>query len=68
LRENTRFSVKEAENFVKNAKELAKLEHVGKYILFVFSIGGFTASATDYLKNNCIASSRDKLWISRGIS
>ncbi|MCP4107081.1 MAG: hypothetical protein GY749_16335 [Desulfobacteraceae bacterium] len=36
-----KFSVKEAEDFVKKAGELMKLEDVQKSVLFVFSVSGF---------------------------
>jgi len=47
----TKFSVKEAEEFREKAGELARLENIGKSVLFVFSAGGFYKNTLTYLKN-----------------
>lgn len=58
-----KFSVKEAEEFMEKAAELAKLENVGKAVLFVFSVSGFHKNTLVYLKKHGIAWSSDKCWL-----
>lgn len=60
-----RFSVKEAEEFVKKAEELMELEEVGKAVLFVFSINGFHKNTLEYLKKHGIAWTDNKKWLER---
>jgi len=58
------FSAKEAAAFVEKANQLIQFEHVGKYVLFVYSIKGFTQDAIQYFKENQIAWCDDERWLS----
>jgi hypothetical protein len=58
-----KFSVKEAEEFVKKAGRLMKAEDVRKAVLFVFSVSGFFKNTLEYMKKNSIAWSDDRRWI-----
>ncbi|MDM8537924.1 hypothetical protein QUF70_14305, partial [Desulfobacterales bacterium HSG17] len=60
-----KFSVKEAEDFVKKADELMKLENIGKIVLIVFSAGGFFKNTLEYLKNQGIAWTSDSMWLEK---
>ncbi|MCP4109130.1 MAG: hypothetical protein GY749_26975 [Desulfobacteraceae bacterium] len=62
-----KFSVKEAENFVKKAGELVKLEDVPKAVLFVFSVSGFFKNTLEYMKKNEIAWTDDRRWMDKMI-
>jgi len=58
----SKFSIKEAEIFIKKAKELQTLEKIERVVLFIFSSSGFFKNTLKYLKNNHIAwSSNEKL-------
>ena len=57
------FAKKEAESFIQKANELIKLENVGKYLLFVYSIEGFTKGAVEYFKEQNIAWCDDERWL-----
>jgi len=57
------FSVKEANEFVSKAMQLIQLENVGTYLLFVYSIEGFTQDAIQYFQNNRIAWCNDDRWL-----
>ncbi len=59
----SKFSVKEAREFVKKAGELRKLENIGKSVLFVFSVNGFYKNTLEYLKKHGIARSSDPRWL-----
>ncbi|MDM8526021.1 hypothetical protein QUF80_21825 [Desulfococcaceae bacterium HSG8] len=50
-----KFSVREAEDFVRNAEELMRLENLDRPLLFVFSVSGFFKNALEYLKKHGIA-------------
>ena len=58
-----KFSVKEAAAFQEKAGELAKLEGVGRAVLFVFSVSGFHKNTLAYLKKHGIAWSSDRRWL-----
>jgi len=60
-----KFTVKEAEEFVKKADELKKLENTGKSVLIVFSAHGFLKNTLVYLKKQGIAWTEDKRWLER---
>ena len=60
-----KFSVKEAEEFREKAAELARLENVGKAVLFVFSVGGFHKNTLAYLKKHGIAWTSDERWLEK---
>ncbi|MDM8549263.1 hypothetical protein QUF72_04260 [Desulfobacterales bacterium HSG2] len=59
----SKFSVKEAREFVKKAGELIKLENIGKSVLFVFSVNGFYKNTLEYLEKHGIARSSDPRWL-----
>ncbi len=60
-----KFSVKEAEDFVKKAGELVKPEGVQKAVLFVFSVSGFFRNTLEYMKKNRIAWTDDRRWLDK---
>ncbi|MCP4107254.1 MAG: hypothetical protein GY749_17215 [Desulfobacteraceae bacterium] len=60
-----KFSVKEAEDFVKKAEELMKLENIGRAVLIVFSAGGFFKNTLDCLKKYGIAWTSDRKWLKK---
>ena len=60
-----KFSLKEAEEFVKKTEELMKMENIGRKILIVFSSGGFFRNTLDYLEKQGIAWTEDKKWLER---
>ncbi|MCP4110363.1 MAG: hypothetical protein GY749_33400 [Desulfobacteraceae bacterium] len=62
-----KFSVKEAEDFMKKAGELMKLEDVRKAVLFVFSVSGFFKNTVEYMKKNNIAWTDDRQWLDRTV-
>ncbi|MDM8522044.1 hypothetical protein QUF80_01630 [Desulfococcaceae bacterium HSG8] len=59
----SRFSVKEAREFVKKAGELEELEHIDKSVYFVFSVNGFYKNTLGYLEKHGIARSSDPRWL-----
>ncbi len=59
----SKFSVKEAREFVKKAEELRGLENIGKSVLFVFSVNGFHKNTLGYLEKHGIARSSDPRWL-----
>ncbi len=59
----SKFSVREAREFVKKAGELRRLENIGKSVLFVFSVNGFHKNTLEYLEEQGIASSSDQRWL-----
>ncbi|MDM8551781.1 hypothetical protein QUF72_16990, partial [Desulfobacterales bacterium HSG2] len=59
----SKFSVKEAREFVKKAGELGKLENIGKSVLFVFSVNGFYKNTLEYMEKHGIARSSDPRWL-----
>jgi len=61
------FSVTEATEFIAKANQLIKLENVGKYLLFIYSIKGFTQDAIQLLKENQIAWCDDEQWLDNTI-
>ncbi len=60
-----KFSVREAESFVRKAGELMRVEDAGKAVLFVFSVSGFFKNTLEYLKKNGIAWSEDARWLGK---
>ncbi len=58
-----KFSVKEAREFREKAGELAKLENVGKAVLFVFSVSGFFKNTVTYMEKHGIAWTSDRRWL-----
>jgi len=60
-----KFSVREAEDFVKKAEELMRLENLDRAVLFVFSVSGFFKNTTEYLKKHGIAWTSDKKWLEK---
>ena len=61
------FSVNEAVAFVEKANLLIQLEYVGKHILFVYSIKGFTKDAIQFFKENQMAWCDDERWLDNTI-
>ncbi len=61
----SKFSVKEAEQFLEIAGELKKLEVVEKAALFVFSFGGFYKNTIQLLEKRGVAWSEDPRWLER---
>ncbi len=57
--------MKEAEEFVKKADELMKLENIGNAVLIVFSAGGFYKNTLEYLKTRDMAWTDDRMWLER---
>jgi len=55
-----KFSISDAEKFVRNANEVVKLERIQKPLLFVYSINGFYKNTIAFLKNNGVAWSNEK--------
>jgi hypothetical protein len=62
-REQPRFSVAEAEEFVQKAQGLQSREHLTKAVLFVFCSQGFIAETVDYFQEHGIAYSADERWL-----
>ncbi|QTA77921.1 NTP hydrolase p-loop-containing [Desulfonema limicola] len=60
-----KFSVKEAEEFLKKSDALKKLEGIEKSLLIVFSAGGFFKNTLEYLEKNNIAWTENKMWLKR---
>ncbi|QTA77910.1 NTP hydrolase p-loop-containing [Desulfonema limicola] len=58
-----KFSVKEAEEFIKKTDALKKLENIEKAVLIVFSAGGFFKNTIEYLKKHGIAWTNDMKWM-----
>jgi len=61
------FSVKEADEFIAKANQLIQLENVGKHLLFVYSIKGFTQDAIQLFKENQIAWCDDERWLDNAV-
>ena len=61
------FNVKEATEFVSKANQLIQLESIGKHLLFVYSIKGFTQDAIHFFKENQIAWCDDDRWLDNAI-
>ncbi|KPA10062.1 ATPase domain protein, prokaryote domain protein [Candidatus Magnetomorum sp. HK-1] len=57
------FSIKEATDFISKANQLIQLENVGKHLLFVYSIEGFTQDTLQFFKENKIAWCDDERWL-----
>ncbi|MCP4350526.1 MAG: hypothetical protein GY795_34080 [Desulfobacterales bacterium] len=55
-----KFSVKEAEDFVKKADEAIKLEKIATGVLFVFSVNGFFKNTLEYFEKHGIAWTKNK--------
>ena len=62
-RKTTKFSLKEARDFMKKAKGLVQLEKVEKFLPVVFSAAGFYNNAIEFLEKNQIAWSEDPAWL-----
>ncbi len=58
-----KFSKKDAEEFVKKAEALMKIENISKTVLFVFSISGFFKTTVEYMKKHGIAWTSDRQWL-----
>ncbi|MCP4110194.1 MAG: hypothetical protein GY749_32505 [Desulfobacteraceae bacterium] len=58
-----KFSVKEVNAFQEKAAELARLEKIGRAVLFVFSVSGFHKNTLVYLKKHGIVWSSDRRWL-----
>ncbi|MCP4112878.1 MAG: hypothetical protein GY749_46365, partial [Desulfobacteraceae bacterium] len=58
-----KFSVKEAKEFQEKAGYMITLENINRYVLFVFSLGGFHKNTLEYLKKHKIAWSTDSRWV-----
>jgi hypothetical protein len=61
------FSLAEASQFFEKANELILLEKVKKYVLFVYSIKGFTKDVIPFLLENKIAWCDDDRWLDNEI-
>jgi len=61
------FTLSEATAFIDKANELVQLEHVEKYIFFVYSIKGFTKDAISFFKEKNIAWCDDEKWLDNTI-
>ncbi len=59
----SKFSVREAREFVKKAEELKKLENIGRSVRFVFSVNGLYKNTLEYLEKHGIAWSSDQRWL-----
>jgi hypothetical protein len=57
------FSATEATEFISKANQLIQLENVGKHLLFVYSIKGFTQDALALFKEKQIAWCDDERWL-----
>jgi len=62
-RQTTKFTLDEAKEFLEKARELIRLEEIGKYVLIVFSTAGFTHETPDWFRENQIAWSEDAGWL-----
>ena len=62
-RKTTKFSLKEAEDFMKKVHELTELEKVESFLPVVFSLAGFYHNAIEFLEKNQIAWSDDARWL-----
>ncbi len=62
-RENPRFSVAEAEEFLRKANALQEQEHLSRAVLFIFCSSGFAPETPDYFEEHGIAYSSDKRWL-----
>ena len=61
------FSATEATEFISKANQLIQLESVGKHLLFVYSIKGFTQNALALFKEKQIAWCDDERWLDNAI-
>ncbi|KPA14236.1 hypothetical protein MHK_005562 [Candidatus Magnetomorum sp. HK-1] len=61
------FSLTEAMTFFEKAKKLIQIEHIEKYVLFVYSIKGFTKDVIPFFKDNNMAWCDDERWLDNGI-
>ncbi|KPA18468.1 ATPase domain protein, prokaryote domain protein [Candidatus Magnetomorum sp. HK-1] len=57
------FSLSEATAFLNKSKELLQQENLEKYVLFVYSIKGFTKEAVQFFLENQIAWCDDEKWL-----
>ena len=62
-RKTTKFSLKEAKEFMRKVNELTKIEGIEKFLPVVFSYAGFLDDALEFLKENKIAWSDDAAWL-----
>ncbi|MCP4405494.1 MAG: hypothetical protein GY801_50355, partial [bacterium] len=62
-RDSRKFSVEEAEAFLRKTKELQKMEQVSKALACVFSLSGFSDGALQYCRAHGIAWSDDLRWL-----
>jgi len=60
-----KFSVRDAEAFVRKAESLMQLENIAKAVLIVFSVSGFFQNTAEYLEKHGIAWTDDRQWIQR---
>ena len=56
----TKFSIKEAKEFLNKATQLKQMENINKAVFVVFSASGFTKKTLEFLIDNKIAFSEDK--------
>ena len=59
----TKFSLKEAKEFLQKTLEVRKLENIDKTVFFVFSLSGFYKTAIKFFNDNDIAWSTDKRFL-----
>ncbi len=59
----SKFSIKEAAEFIEKAVELKELEGVEKAVLFVFSSGGFYKNSLQHLEKHGVAWTEDPRWL-----
>jgi len=61
------FSLTEATDFFHKAKKLIKIEQIQKFVLFVYSIKGFTKDAISFFMENSIAWCDDERWLNNDV-
>ena len=59
----TKFSLKEAKEFLQKTLEVKELENIEKIVFFVFSLSGFYKTAIKFFNDNDIAWSKDKRFL-----
>ncbi len=62
-RSSKAFSLAEAEEFARKAREAEEREQLRRAVLFVFSLKGFTKDALEYFQVRGIAYSDDDRWL-----
>ncbi len=64
-REQTRFTVVEARQFLEKAQAVIELEHLARVALFVFCRAGFEAETLAFFEEHAIAWSEDSRWLEK---